>query len=378
LKTMLFILMAGAIFSTQLWGALEVTPTTRVLQSVLFFDDLDLNLLDKAIERQLKAYERGVKLTGHIRFGTKSYPKSSLKDSLLLLRKLTNTYLSCTQTQKSEQCKLAFNLALNQQFAIYRPDTSAPTKYTSYYSPNFNGSRTRTSRFTRAIYKKPHNPSHREFSRVEIDYEGALEGKGYELFWVEESFFDLYLLHVQGGGSITLHNPDGTQELRYLSYDGSNGQRFKMIYHYLVEKGIFTPEEATVPNQRRFLLENPHLEKEIFSTTPSYIYFRESQEEPVGVDLIPLTPGRSLALDRKIYKTSGLITFVKTSKATGTSESGEILKAPFSRLFIAQDTGGAIKGPARCDLYFGYGPQAELVAYSMNDPGEQYFLIKKN
>lgn len=218
---------------------------------------------------------------------------------------------------------------------------------------------------------------HDNYTRVEIDYKGALAGKGYEIFWVEESFFDLYLLHVQGGGRINIFNPDGSKEIRYLSYDGKNRQSFQMIYKYMIEKGYLSSGNAGIPGQRKFLEENPDKEEEIFGSCPSYVYFKESTEEPVGINNIPLTEGRSLAIDVRIYKTSGLINFVKTKKASHVDSNGQVVKVPFSRFFIAQDTGGAIRGNARCDLYFGYGPLAELTAYNMNEQGEQYFLVKK-
>ncbi len=84
-----------------------------------------------------------------------------------------------------------------------------------------------------------------------------------------------------------------------------------------------------------------------------------------------------MAIDSRIYKTMGLINFVKTKKAVDTNAEGQAIKKPFSRFFIAQDTGGAIRGNARCDLYAGYGPLAELQAYNMNEMGEQYFLLLK-
>src|SRR5690606_6690224 len=163
----------------------------------------------------------------------------------------------------------------------------------------------------------------------------------------------------------------------YLSYDGKNSRSFQMIYKYMLEKGYLEPGNAGIPGQRKFLEENPDKEEEIFGSCPSYVYFKESKEEPVGLNNIPLTEGRSLAIDSRIYKTMGLINFVRTVKASHTEDNGTVKKVPFSRFFIAQDTGGAIRGNARCDLYFGYGPQAELTAYSMNEKGEQYFLVLK-
>ena len=366
--------------------AAETTPTVRLEQSLSFADDMNFSNLDQAINRQLTSYNtRG--LTGEIRFGTKVYPKQVLKDSLLLLQELSAAAKKCQETQPENVCLDQFNLEVNEKFAIYKPvvskkqtglDGNGATKYTSYYSPDVTGSRVPTQRFNHAVYKMPTDPLFQNFSRVDIDYKGALAGKGYEIFWVEDSYFDLYLLHVQGGGRINIENADGTKERKYLSYDGKNTRSFKMIYHYLLAKGYLRPENASIPNQRKFLQDNPDKEEEVFGTCPSYVYFKESNHEPVGLDDIELTEGRSLAMDSKIYKTTGLINFVKTQKASHVGEDGKVVKVPFSRFFIGQDTGGAIKGNARCDLYFGYGPLAELTAYNMNEIGEQYFLIKKN
>jgi membrane-bound lytic murein transglycosylase A len=378
LKALIFTLLLFPLYSFA-----EVTPTARFYGTVDFSDDLDFQNLGIAIDRQLKSYDE-IGLSGTIKFGSKTYPKTILKESLLLLKKLSNQFNECSANFSKEKCSKEFSLAINKNFAIYQPvvpstqpgyRSRAQTKFTSYYSPDLHGSRVPTERFKNPIYRNP-LPPHDNYTRVEIDFNGILSGKGLEVFWVEESFYDLYLLHVQGGGRINIFNPDGTQETKYLSYDGKNAQSFKMIYHYMLEKGYIKPGAAGISHQRKFLSENPDKQEEVFNTCPSYVYFKESSEEPVGLNNIPLTEGRSLAIDSRIYKTMGLINFVKTSRATKINETGEIVKTPFSRFFIAQDTGGAIRGPARCDLYFGYGPQAELTAYNMNEIGEQYFLVK--
>lgn len=358
--------------------AQEVTPTMRLQQSVTFSDDLQFQNLDLAIERQLASFDK-VGLKGNIKFGTKVYPKTVLKDSLLLLRELSKKALNCQRTKPATDCLEAFNLAMNTSFAIYVPTVSkkrAKTKFTSYYSPDLHGSRVPTARFKRAIHSRPAAP-HDNYTRVAIDYHGALAGKGYEIFWVEESFYDLYLLHVQGGGRINIFNADGTKDVRYLSYDGKNSRPFKMIYHYMMAQGYLQPGDAGIPGQRRFLEEHPEKEEEVFGSCPSYVYFKETTEEPVGLNNIPLTENRSLAIDSRTYKTMGMINFIKTQKASHVDANGTVVKVPFARFFISQDTGGAIRGNARCDLYFGYGPLAELTAYNMNEMGEQYFLVKK-
>lgn len=366
-------------------NAQEVTPTSRVYQSLEFMDDLDFENLSIAIDRQLASYEVQ-NMKGTIKFGSKVYPKTVLRDSLSLLKSLTEEGKECLAEQTRDYCHTKFNKKMNEQFLIYKPVPKKneltnrtgrnTTHFTSYYSPDLTGSRVRTERFKHAIYKKPADPAHQNYTRVAIDYKGALEGKGLEIFYVEDSYFDLYLLHVQGGGRIKVFNEDGIHSYSYLSYDGKNSQPFQMIYKYMVQRG-YLRGDASVPAQRRFLEENPDKEEEIFGSSPSYVYFKETQEEPVGLDNIPLTEFRSLAMDSRIYKTTGLINFVKAVRPTHVDENGKVVKAPFSRFFIAQDTGGAIRGNARCDLYAGYGPLAELAAYNTNDMGEQYFLIKK-
>lgn len=378
----LLTLMASVLITLSSF-AQEVTPTRRLNQTLVFADDMQFENMDLAIERQLKVYNR--RLSGTIKFGKVTYKKTVLKDSLLLLQTLFTQARECLKSNPEKVCLDQFNAEVNAKFAIYVPvprkaepgfGKKATTKFTSYYSPDLHGSRVPTERFKRAIYAKPSAP-HDNYTRVEIDYKGALKGLGLELFYVEESYYDLYLLHVQGGGRINIFNEDGSTDIKYLSYAGKNTRSFKMIYHYMMEKGYLKPGEAGIPYQRKFLAENPDKEEEIFNSCPSYVYFKESTDEPVGLDNIPLTVGRSVAIDSRIYKTTGLINFVKTVKASHVDETGKVVKVPFSRFFIAQDTGGAIRGNARCDLYFGYGPLAELTAYNMNEQGEQYFLVKK-
>lgn len=357
--------------------AVENTPTARLNQSVTFADDLQFQNLDVAINRQLEAYNE-IGVSGQIKFGKDVYSKSVLRESLQLLKRLTEETKKCLK-EGTEDCLAKFNQKVNDKFAIYTPVTrKASTKYTSYYSPDLTGSRVKSERFKHAIYRWPDHAEEQNLSRVDIDFKGALDGKGYEIFWVENSLFDIYLLHVQGGGRINIINPDGSREVKYLSYEGKNSRSFQMIYKYMIQRGYLASDAASVNSQRKYLEEHPEKQEEIFGVCPSYVFFKETSEEPVGLDNIPLTEGRSLAIDTNYYHTTGLINFVVSQKADHVDETGKVVKVPFSRFFISQDTGGAIKGPARCDLYFGYGPLAELTAYNMNEMGEQYFLVKKS
>jgi membrane-bound lytic murein transglycosylase A len=302
------------------------------------------------------------------------------------LVKQTKACLSVQQETLNQQvCLDQFNLKMNESFDFYRPipgkdepgfGSKNTTLFTVYFSPDFEGSRVPTQLYKNPIYKMPTQDELKRKSREEIDFKGALANKGLELFWVKESLFELYILHVEGGGRVRVKNEDGTESKVYLSYAGANGQKFQFIKKHMVDQGYLTSATASVDNQRLFIENNPHLAQEIYASNPSYIYFKETLDEPLGVGNIPLTEGRSLAIDTRIYKHVGVINYIRTKKASRDATQQEMMKN-FSRFFVSQDTGGAIRGNARCDLYFGFGPEAEFVAHNTKSQGEQYFLIKK-
>lgn len=353
--------------------AQEITPTVRVHEPMVFSDDLDFTLLDKAIDRQLANFERrGLK--GTIRFGTLTYPRTVLKDSLVALRSLTATAQECFKTQSKETCYAEFSNSVNATFNIYKPTSeTGKTKFTSYYTPDFKGTRVQTAEYKNPIYSLPPIESDRKLSRVQIDLDGKLQGKGLEFLWVKETLFDIYFMHIQGGGRVVL--PDGSTT--YLSYTGANGQKFQFVSQYLINSGLMEREKTNYFTQRAFLEEHPEHQRATYATAPFFIYFKETSEEPHGLDDMSLTEGRSLAWDNTIYKSLGVINFIQTVKTTHEDADGKPVKVPFSRFFLAQDTGSAIRGTARCDLYWGYGEEALFVAGKLMEMGEQFFLIKK-
>lgn len=370
-----FFLLLPLIVSAQ-----EITPTERVAQSLSFEDDMDLNLLDKAIDRQLENYsKRGLK--GTIQFGSKTYPRTILKESLLELKKIAAQTKDCLLASERETCYADMSLAMNQRFVIYRPLPKSTergyadkkTFFTSYYTPDFRGSREKSAEYKNPIYALPATDADRTRTRVEIDFDKKLAGKGLEFLWVKETLFDIYFMHIQGGGRVVL--PDGSTT--YLSYTGSNGHKFQFVSKYLIESGLMERERTNYFTQREFLENNPQHQRATYNTAPFFIYFKETAEEPHGLDNISLTEGRSLAWDNTVYKSLGVINFIKTVKTTHLDADGKPVKKPFSRFFLAQDTGSAIRGNARCDLYWGYGEGALFVAGKLLELGDQYFLIKK-
>ncbi len=359
----------------------EITPTQRVMTSMNFEDDLDFKHLSLAINRQLENYERRA-LKGTIQFGTKTYPKTVLKESLLLLKELATEAEACLKVSSRDACIADYSAKVNKSFAIYRPlpkesergYKETKTYFTSYYTPDFLGSRTQTAEYKNPIFSLPNTEAERKYTRVEIDFDRKLDGKNLEIMWVKETLFDIYFMHIQGGGRVVL--PDGTST--YLSYAGKNGHKFEFVSKYLMDSGLMERSKTNYFTQRAFLEENPQHQRATYNSAPFFIYFTETAVEPYGLDSISLTEGRSLAWDNTIYKSLGVINFVKTVKTTHLNENGVAVKKPFGRFFLSQDTGSAIRGNARADLYWGYGEESLFVAGKLLELGEQYFLIKNN
>ncbi|MBT5093764.1 MAG: hypothetical protein HOM21_05955, partial [Halobacteriovoraceae bacterium] len=154
----------------------------------------------------------------------------------------------------------------------------------------------------------------------------------------------------------------------------TNKKAHRFISRYMRERGYIN--DSSVKSQRAFLKDNPDTWREIYNYNPNYVFFSETKSEPLGLEDIPLTENRSMAQDRSIYVRKGLLSFVVAKRPIQTG-NGEIELRPYSRFYIDQDTGGAIRGQARADLYFGFGKSAELAANHLNLKGQLYFLLLK-
>jgi len=202
--------------------------------------------------------------------------------------------------------------------------------------------------------------------RAVIDTNPALRGK--ELVWVDDPL-DAFLLQVQGSGRVQL--PDG-QVIR-VAYGDQNGQPYKAIARYLVQKGELTVEQATVPGLRQWLAAHPQRLQEVLNSNPSVVFFREeklvdARLGPKGALGVPLTAGRSVAIDPRNLPL-GAPLFLATREPGG--------GAALQRLVMAQDTGGAIRGVVRADLFWGLGTQAGERAGNMREPGRLWLLWPK-
>jgi membrane-bound lytic murein transglycosylase A len=195
-------------------------------------------------------------------------------------------------------------------------------------------------------------------TRAEIE-RGALDTDRLALYWVADPV-DAFFLEIQGSGKVRL--PDGSTVS--VGYDGQNGRPYVSIGKLLVERGALTSEQVSLDTIKQWIRAHPAQGKALLDDNPSYVFFRDVKgETPIGAEGAVLTAGRSLAVDRA-FLPLGVPIFLDAS------DGGE----PLRRLVIAQDTGGAIRGPVRGDLYWGFGADAEREAGAMKARG-RYFLF---
>jgi len=208
------------------------------------------------------------------------------------------------------------------------------------------------------------------YSREEIDQKKALNGRSLELLWCRD-LVDIYFLQVQGSGKADL----GNGNIVSILYDGQNGRSYRSLGRDLIDKGAIAKENMSMPAIRDYLRAHPDEVVPLLNQNPSYVFFRMDMGPSLGNINVPLTPGRSIATDSKLLPKGGLA-FIETQKPV--IENGTIKEwVPFSRFVLNQDTGGAIKGPGRVDLFWGQGAEAELSAGYMQQEGKLYFLIRK-
>ncbi|GLR79229.1 murein transglycosylase A [Azospirillum oryzae] len=199
---------------------------------------------------------------------------------------------------------------------------------------------------------------------------GALKGKGLELVWVKDPI-GAFFLQIQGSGRIRLANEgDGGGEMR-VGYAGQNGHKYVAIGKELIERGALKREEVSLQTIRDWLLAHPDQAAAVMNVNPSYVFFQPlSGDGPNGAQGVALTPGRSLAVDSK-FMPYGVPVWLD---AEDPLDAGQRLQ----RLLVAQDTGGAIRGPVRGDVFWGHGPEAEQRAGVMKSRGSYALLLPKS
>lgn len=271
---------------------------------------------------------------------------------------------------------------------VVNPDESTEGLVTGYYEPLLRGSRERSKSFSHAIYGVPDDllvvdlgelyPELKNFRlrgrldgrrvvpywpRAELTPQApALAGKA--LLWVADPV-ELFFLQVQGSGRVEL--PDG-RRVR-VGYADQNGHPYQSIGRWLVDKGELKLEDASMQGIQAWARANPKRLHELLNVNPSFVFFRELPDNgggPPGALGVPLTPGRSIAVDPRTVPLGAPVFLATTQPASG---------QPMQRLVLAQDTGGAIKGAVRADFFWGFGAEAGAQAGRMRQKGEMWVLL---
>jgi membrane-bound lytic murein transglycosylase A len=233
--------------------------------------------------------------------------------------------------------------------------------FTGYFEMTLHGSRRRGGPFQTPIYRRPPDPG--RYTRAEIE-DGALAGHGLALLWVDDPV-DAFFLEIQGSGRVRLQG-GGTVR---VGYDGSNGKAYVAVGRLLIERGDIAREQLTMASIRSWMKQHPKEGAALRRENPSFVFFREiAGDGPLGAERVVLTAGRSLAVDRR---------FIPLGLPIWLDAQERYAPDAIRRLVIAQDAGGAIKGPVRGDLFWGHGAAAGAGAGAMNARGRYYLLVPK-
>lgn len=353
-----------------------------------FDNDLDRESLRVAISRSIEFFQR-LPQDHLFEYGEDQYSTAHLIRSMK-----TFLYLLDEAEDMEELTAL-----VRQRFNVYESvgsDGRGTVLYTGYYEPILRGSLTSDETYRWPLYERPNDLMEIDlelfsskfkgekitarydgsrivpyFTREEIDSHGVLSGRQLEIAWLEDPI-DAFFLQIQGSGQILLE--DGTT-LR-VNYAAWNGRPYRSIGALLINREIIKREEMSITRLREYLRDHPSQREEILNHNESYVFFRVVERGPLGNIAVPLTPGRSIATDSRLFPKGGLV-FVCAEKPI-IDDSGTIIAwVPFSRFALNQDTGGVIKGPGRVDLFWGSGEAAGIPAGHMKSEGKLYFLVEK-
>lgn len=348
-------------------------------------DDLDAESLRAAIRHSL-AYLQKLPLERVVGEQPRRLTAKAVVDSLRAFEKLLDHW----------QCRACLGREIGARFDLVpssADDQLAEVLFTGYYQPVIEGSLAPTEVFRFPLYGKPTDlataPSIEGgeisvgrveqgkllpyYSRRDIDELGVLNGRGLEIAWVKDPI-EVFFLHIQGSGIIRL--PDGGE--LSVGYAAQNGRPYRSIGRLLIDDGKITKEEMSMQRLRRYLGDNPHQQSEIFAYNESYVFFRVNPAGALGSLEVPVTAGRSIATDARLFP-KGALALMQTEIPI-VDGAGQLAGwRPVTRFVLNQDTGGAIRGAQRADYYFGTGAEAGGMAGYMNRPGKLFFLaLKKN
>ena len=349
----------------------------------VFHDDFDRRSLLQAGHRQA-AYLRRIPPATQYTLAGRTVTAARLLTSL-------ESFLDILERESEPQ---SITRILQETFDVYQAvgrenaDTFGEMLVTGYFAPLLEGSLLAAAPFLYPIYRPPPDLIGRKagrrtvfgrlqgdtflpyWSRAEIETRNLLAGN--ELVYLKDPL-EVFLLHIQGSGKIRLR--DGS--CRAVRYAASNGQPYRSIGKLLVDEGRLSREQATLPGIEAYLQEHPEEMGRILHSNPRYIFFAwENEPGPQGSNNITLTAGRSVAVDQEVIP-PGTIAFLSSRRPVFDDQGRLKDWLPLERFVFPQDSGAAIKGPGRVDLFLGDSHEARLAAGLMREKGSLYVLLKK-
>lgn len=352
-------------------------------QYPLFRDAHAYTGLDRAMEQSL-IYLRKRPPSTSFTIGNHNYSINHLIRSIEFFRILIEKHPSPTLLNR--QISTYFDIFQASGTEGYNPKHKMLV--TGYYQPLFEGSPVRKVPFLHPLYGIPSDLVLRRNSKSGAKQIGRLEGSHFLQYWTRKEIethqsassnelvylrdpIDAFLLHVQGSGLIRM--TDGT--IRGIHYAMKNGRPYKSIGKFMVETGRINLEEASIATIRKYLVAHPEEIKEILHHNESFIFFEwTATHGAIGNLGRELTAGRSIAVDQHCFP-AGSLAFLRSRKPV---QNGAIINwVPLERFVLVQDTGSAIRGPGRIDLFWGSGQKAGLAAGRMKEDGTLYFLLLK-
>lgn len=241
---------------------------------------------------------------------------------------------------------------------------------TGYFEPELRASRLPDAQFKVPLFAPPTDPQLARAPRQQLDQQWR--GRLSPLLYVEDPL-DALLLQIQGSGRAWVREPGGQVRAQRLAYAGHNEQPYRSVGRWLIEQGLLRPNEASWPAIKAWAQANPSRLNELLWANPRVVFFREEalpdpSQGPRGAQGLPLTPGRSIAVDKSAIPYGSLLWL---------DSSEPLSQTPLRRLVLAQDTGSAILGAVRADLFWGWGADAEAQAGRMKQSLRYWVLLPR-
>lgn len=351
-----------------------------------FSDGFFLDNLSHGIAKSLEYLDK-VPAERAFRFGDDPYSAHHLMRSLKVLKEFVET----------RPDPAALNRFIAERYRVYR-SVGGPEKgrvlFTGYYEPELGGSLKPDTRYRYPVYGLPADLMVIDLSPFGEKYQGqrivgrlqgktvvpypdrqAIDGDGSfsriatPIAWVDDRI-DLFFLHIQGSGRIYLTNGKTIR----VHYHGANGRPYRSIGRLLIDQGKIGSAEMSMQRLKAYLKEHPEEVDDVLNHNPSYVFFKTETTGPIGAIGVDLTPGRSVAVDRRVFPMAAPA-FLQT-RIPVVDGNGRIDRwMDFSAFALNQDTGGAIRGPGRVDIFWGNGPYARIAAGHMQHEGAFYLLI---